>query len=347
MTEMHAQTPPQAPGALASAGTPAAPAASAQAATAAAAAGVPAAAQLRRNLLPGMHAPMRTFMVAVAVMVFLATLAAGAVLLVRLATTEWTAGVVSEATAQLLPGDGESTQALLARAEKAAAVLRKQPGVREARVLSARENRALLEPWLGSAGLSAELPLPALIAIRLDRTRPAAIETLRQALRKAGMRDVQVDAHGRWVRELSDLSRTALWLGIGVLALLVVALVLLVSHAARAALQANRETLQVLHLIGAQDRFIARQVQRHFLRTAFLAAFGGVAAAWLTLLLLAFLAPSAGIGESIFNLLIFNGAQAAQLYILWLLIVIMTTLISLSTARISAMRILADMFRAG
>ncbi len=300
---------------------------------------------MRRNLLPGMHAPMRTFLVAVAVMVYLATLAAAAVLLVRLATAEWTAGVVSEATAQLLPQQDEDAAALLARAEKAAAVLRAQPGVQDARVFDMRQTRALLRPWLGSAGLEADLPLPALIAISLDPRQPADAATLQQALDAAGFAAVQVDAHGRWVRELADLSSTALWLGMLVLALLVVALVLLVTQAARAALQANRETLQVLHLIGAQDRFIARLVQRHFLRTSLLAALGGALAAIATLLLLALLAPAAGMGESIINLLFRAGQDTLQAYVFWLLIVIITMLISLTTARIAAMRILADMFR--
>lgn len=305
---------------------------------------LPAASHLRRHLLPGMHAPMRTFMVAVVVMVYLATLAAGAVLLVRLATTEWTAGVVSEATAQVLARDDEDEQALMARARKVAEVLAREKGVSGARVLPMSEVRALLQPWLGKAGLSLNLPLPALVAISLDVQQPASLASLRAALKRAGLENVEVDTHGRWVRELADLSRTALWLGVGVLALLVVALVLLVSHAARAALQANRETLEVLHLIGAQDRFIARQVERHFLRASFLAAFAGVAGSWITFVLLAFLAPAAGIGDSILHLLFHAGADTVQLYVIWLLIIVVTMLISLATARISAMRILSGMF---
>ena len=308
---------------------------------------LPDAAHVRNNLLPRMHAPMRTFMVAVVVMVFLAALAAASVLLVRLATNEWTAGVVSEATAQVLPRNDEAQEALLQRARTVAATLRKQPGVVDAKVLPASRSRALLEPWLGRAGLSLDLPLPALVAITLDLKHPATADALRKALRKAGFDNVEVDTHGRWVRELADLSRTALWLGLGVLALLVVALVLLVTHAARAALQANRDTLEVLHLIGAQDRFIARQVQRHFLRTSLLAAFAGIALAWIALLLLALLAPATGMGESILNLLFSAGEDTVQTYIIWLLIAVMTVLISLTTARLSAMRILSDMFRNG
>ena len=307
---------------------------------------LPPASRMRRNLLPRMHAPMRAFMVAVAVMTFLAALAAGGVLLTRVAVAEWTAGVVSEMTAQVLPRENEPAAETEKRAERAAAILRHQRGVRAVRVLGVKESRALLQPWLGDAGVAADLPVPVMVAIELDRKRPARIEALRRALTEAKMADVQVDSHGRWVRELSDLAETALWLGVGVLALLVVALVVLVVHAAQAALEANRSTIEVLHLIGANDRFIARQVELHFFRAAFLAAFLGAFAAFTVFALFSLLAPAAGIGESIRVLLFSAGQQTLLVYVSWLLIVVLATLISLMTARIAATRILAGMFRA-
>ncbi len=307
---------------------------------------LPAASRMRRNLLPRMHAPMRAFMVAVAVMVFLAALAAGGVLLTRVAVAEWTAGVVSEMTAQVLPRENEPPSKVEERARQAAAILRRQRGVRSVRVLGVKESRALLQPWLGDAGTVGELPIPVLVAVELDRQRPARAENLRRALTEAKMGDVQVDAHGRWVRELSNLAETALWLGVGVLALLVVALVVLVVHAARAALEANRSTIEVLHLIGANDRFIARQVELHFFRAAFLAAFAGAFAAFAAFALFSLLAPAAGIGESIRLLLFAGGRHTLLVYVSWLLIVVLATLISLVTARLAAMRILTAMFRA-
>ncbi len=302
------------------------------------------AARMRRNLLPRVHAPLRAFMVAVMVMVFLAELAAAAVMMTRLAVAEWTAGVVSEATAQVLPGAEETDEKLQQRAEEAAEVLRARPGVAAVRILSRDESRRLIEPWLGEAGLSANLPVPLLIAIRLEREKPAGVEELRAALRENGVRGVLVDAHGRWVRALSDLASTALWVGIGVVVIMALALVLLVVHAARAALEANRETLEVLHLMGARDRFVARQVERHFLRTGLAAALAGALAAWLALVLLALLAPATGLGGTVFSLLFSAGRETLVFHAVAAFIIVVAVLISLTTARISAMRILNEMF---
>jgi cell division transport system permease protein len=54
--------------------------------------------------------------------------------------------------------------------------------------------------------------------------------------------------------------------GLVVLALVLLATVLSVMFATRAAMATNRAVIEVLHLIGAKDNFIAEHFQRHFLR---------------------------------------------------------------------------------
>jgi cell division transport system permease protein len=61
------------------------------------------------------------------------------------------------------------------------------------------------------------------------------------------------------------MSSTAIAGGIGVLTLVLIATVLSVGFATRGAMAANRPIVEVLHFIGAKDRFIAGQFQGHFL----------------------------------------------------------------------------------
>ena len=56
------------------------------------------------------------------------------------------------------------------------------------------------------------------------------------------------------------------WSAAGVLALVLTATVLSVTFATRAAMATNRPVIEVLHLIGAKNSFIAEHFQRHFLR---------------------------------------------------------------------------------
>ncbi len=297
-----------------------------------------------RNILPRAHAPLRTFMVAMTVMCFLAAMAAGGMFMTWRAIDDWKAGVVSEATAQVLPlEDGE--KAFKERIGQVMEILRADKGVKAARLLSREENRALLSPWLGDEGLPEDVPLPRLIAVELNRDNPPDIKALDGMLR-AKVPGARLDAHGHWVLRLSDMARTASWLGMAILAAIALAAAILVAWAARAALESNRATIEVLHLVGAKDRFIARQVERRFLRAGFVSAVSGVAAAIAALGLMALLAPSEGIREGAWAMLTGEGGDF-RVHATWLMIIIMAMLIPLISARTSVMRILRGMFRQG
>ncbi len=306
-----------------------------------------------RNILPRTHAPLRTFMVAMAVMTYLAAVAIGGMFMTWRAIQIWKSGVVAEATVQILPLSETSPRnqaakdsqkpEIEARVTKAVRFLEKRPEVLSLRVLSNRENRALLRPWLGDVSMMQDLPLPYLIAIRLDPERRIDIAALDRALRNA-VPGAHVDAHGRWVRELSHMATTVFWLGLGILAAIVIAAFVLVVHASRAALESNRETIEVLHLVGAKDSFIARQVQRLFFRAGFLAGMLGVITAWLTFSLLALFAPAEGIRDGAWQLLFGAPEKIVYHYGAWLAIVVIATVISLLSARAAAMRILVEMF---
>ena len=54
--------------------------------------------------------------------------------------------------------------------------------------------------------------------------------------------------------------------GIGILALVIVATIISVSFATRGAMAANRPIVEVLHFVGAGDRYIANRFLRHFLQ---------------------------------------------------------------------------------
>ncbi len=298
-----------------------------------------------RNILPRAHAPLNTFMVAMTVMCYLAAMSLGGMIMTWRAIDAWKAGVTSEATAQVMPLE-DGGKGLSARVAQAARLLRAQKGVRGVRILGDAENRALLEPWLGRAGILEDLPLPRLIAVELDREHPAEPEVL-DGLLRLKVKGARLDAHGRWVMELSEMARTAGWLGVGIMAAIALAAVLLVAYAARAALESNRETLEVLHLVGAKDRFIARQVERRFLKAGFAAALAGVAAAWATFAVMALLAPSGGVGEQAAGLLFGPWREVLRHYAAWAAVIFVATALSLSSARLAAMRILRGMFRQG
>jgi cell division transport system permease protein len=88
------------------------------------------------------------------------------------------------------------------------------------------------------------------------------------ALRKAlgdGVAGASLDDHHGFTERMRTMAQTTVVGGIGLVILMLVATVLSVTFATRAAMATNRPIIEVLHFIGAKSGFIARQFQRNFL----------------------------------------------------------------------------------
>lgn len=130
----------------------------------------------------------------------------------------------------------------------------------------------MLEPWLGPGGVEADLPVPALIDVDLD---PAGGMDLAQlsAATIAVAPSARLDENAQWLAPLVSLIAALKWLAVGLVLLMVGATTATVFLAARAALDTHRQTIEILHLMGATDVQIARLFQR---RIALDALFGGL-----------------------------------------------------------------------
>lgn len=204
----------------------------------------------------------RALVAVVAIMTFLASLTTGAVMLVRAAANEWQAEVAREVTIQVRPTAGRDIESDIA---KAAAAARAASGVTEVRPYSKEEAARLLEPWLGTGLPLDDLPVPRIIVVRIASGAAPDLSELRQTLGEQ-VPAASLDDHRSFVERMRAMSSAALIGGISVLMLVLAATVLSVTFATRAAMATNRPVIEVLHLIGAKDNFIAGHFQRHFLQ---------------------------------------------------------------------------------
>lgn len=192
------------------------------------------------------------------------------------AADAWTAGLDGAMTVQVRsdtgnnPGDNpggnsgsraENTANITAQAE---AALRSVAGVTSADALDASELDALLKPWFGDDGAPAGAPLPILIDVQLDTIAPAVVSDLTAALERAGI-DASVDDHESWARDLRRAASAARTLALSTFALLVAAAIAVTSFATRTSLAARADVVDVLHLVGADDTYIASEFTRRFL----------------------------------------------------------------------------------
>ena len=199
-----------------------------------------------------------------------------------------TAGVVAagaEARYSVQIPDGERNLDAAVRAVGSA------PGVAKVEPVPEREMRRILERWLGPAGASADLPIPALISFE---ARPgldlAALERRVQAVAPGA----RLIAHGDTLAPLLRSLRALQWLAFGLVVLLASACAAAVVLAARGALDTHRFTIDVMHGIGATDLQVTHLFQRKIAIDALIGSLAGAVAAALVLLALAAGAAFAG-----------------------------------------------------
>lgn len=249
--------------------------------------GVPARKGRRRSasraaVVPAGSVTSRSLTLVVAIMCFLACLTAGFVYMVNQSASAWLRDVASEVTVQIEPKEGEDIEKAV---RSAAAFLAKQSGIRTVKPLNQDESAALVEPWLGKSDALKSLPIPRLIAIEINRAAPPDLERLRGRL-ATELPGAILDDHRHWQQQIRTVTRSLALGGLGILMLVGAATTAIIISATRSSMASNREIVEVLHLVGATDRYIAREFERHFLRLGVRAGLVGAGCAMLVFLLM-------------------------------------------------------------
>ena len=202
----------------------------------------------------------RALIAVMIILTFMAALTTGLVQFATAATARWQVVLASEVTVQIRPQVGRDIEADLKHAED---LLRNVHGVTKTKIYPREETARLLEPWLGSASGLDNLPVPRLIAVQIQADDPPDILSLGQSMAREIPR-LSIDDHRTWTRRLSRLGDTLVVTSLGVFILVMMAVIMAIVFATRGAMAGNRAIIEVLHFIGAEDRYIARVFQFHF-----------------------------------------------------------------------------------
>lgn len=232
---------------------------------------------LRRDqpLVPVDDVAGRALIAVIAILTFLAAISAGAAVLAARASDQWRGAISNEMTIQIRPDSQRDIEADIARATQMAQSL---AGIDSVRAVPKAESDKLLEPWLGTGLDLVELPVPRLIVIKLKSGAAPDLAGFAPMLRKE-VPSAILDDHRIWVRRLSAMAGTIIASGFIIVLLVLTAAALAVAFATRGAMAGSRESVEVLHFVGADDDFIAREFQSRFIRLGLRGgAWGGFAA---------------------------------------------------------------------
>lgn len=220
-------------------------------------------------LVPPDSTAGRALVTVVAILTFLAALAAGSAQLVATASSNWSSTISREATIQIKPDPRRDIEQDIAQADS---IARSYDAVASTQVYSRQESERLLEPWLGVNADFSELPVPRIIVLSLKPVEgnlqgdlQADLGELRQQLADS-IPSATLDDHRNWIERLSAMAGTVVMVAILIVALVLAAAALAIASTTRGAVAGDRHILEVLHFVGADDRFIAREYQARFFR---------------------------------------------------------------------------------
>ena len=219
------------------------------------------------RLLPWLIAPMA----------YLAALSLAGMLALHGVLQGWDRGLAGTMTVELPPARDASDKALA----QALSVLRATPGVTSASAIDRDAEGKLLEPFLGTAVTPDELQLPRLIDLRIAAGAALDLGALRTKLATAAPGAV-LDDHRLWLDRLYGLALSVEATGLAIVAMVGAASVLTVVFTTRAGLAVHHDVIELLHLMGARDLYIARQFENEAMRLGLSGGIAGVALAALT-----------------------------------------------------------------
>lgn len=218
-----------------------------------------------------------------ALMIYLAGLALAGTLLLNASLGDWNRGLTGVMTVELPPaanaGEGDAEVKLVV------ALLQATHGVTAATPMPREEVAKLVEPWLGGGDAVAHLALPRLIDVRIDPAHRPDFDDLRANLVAAAPGAMLDDARLRLDR-LFQLGLSVELTALAILVLIGLAAVLTTIFTTRAGLAVHQNVIEILHILGAQDSYIARQFARQALGLGLRGGLIGFALAIATLLVL-------------------------------------------------------------
>ena len=224
-----------------------------------------------KNIVPREGIASQALLTVITIMTFLACVTLGAVAIISDTARSWQNDISREITVQIRPLDNVDMDRAIREASR---ILLSYDGVGSVTALDNAATKRLLEPWLGSGLQLDELPIPTLLTIKIKAGAILDFSAMRKELAEK-IPSASLDDHRSWVDRLTHMAYATVIIGAFIFLLVMTATILTVVFATRGAMAGNREIVEVLHFVGADRKFIAREFEQHFLRLGLKGAVAG------------------------------------------------------------------------
>ncbi len=251
----------------------------------------------------------------------------------------WTSGLENKATIEIPAQDKNgvllSSETIEDIALSIIELLETQAGVETAERLSNAEIGSLISPWLGeSEEALAQFPMPALITVNFKPNTD--IDLIKSRIENVAP-NVRLDQHESWLSDVLEFTGMLKATAIGVTLIVLLTTIVSVGGAVQARMAVYREELELLHIMGAADRYITNQIQRYIFMICLQGAIIGTVIGIILVIMGVWFTRQTGPN------LIPDFSLSAQQWLTLAILPIFVALIGMGTARFTTLRSLREM----
>lgn len=267
----------------------------------------------------------------IALMTLLSLLSAAASFALDTMSHKWTSGLETNLSIEIQQGDASKDQRL-----KIVDGLKKLTGVTSVNLLGTEDMQTLLGPWLGDVGTTLEeLPLPTLIAVEIEERSTETLGRIGRFVHEIAPK-AKIDSHEEWLGDLLRLTQGLKAAALTIMAMIIAVTAIVVGGAVRSRMAIHQKDLELLHIMGATDKYITRQFMGYIL---WLAGKGSLFGIGVGALILGFFQILAWKAPGTIPSLTISPVQWSQL----LLVPALILGVSLIAARRTALQVLKEM----
>lgn len=276
----------------------------------------------------------------IGLMTFLAAFALAGSMTLGSLSARWTSGLENKLTIEIptedIDGKTLSSAQVTEMTEEISRMLNEHQAVQNANMLDKEEVAQLLSPWLGEDLAMDALPLPGLISVEMEDSRPEILSEIERKI-KIIAPAARIDRHESWLNDLLRFAGALRFTALAIVLIIGATTVTAIAGAIRARMAVHAEEVELLHLMGAKDDYITKQFKRHALILALMGGAAGSAAGGFALLLIGLISGEAENG------LLPDFSLSLPHMLMLLLLPAVAGGIAVATAHVTVLRVLARM----
>ncbi|MBQ8481322.1 MAG: FtsX-like permease family protein [Alphaproteobacteria bacterium] len=232
---------------------------------------------MRKNEIPIDDEETSVFMyVLSSIYMYLFIIVLAIVMAINTMVESWEKDILGSVTIQVSPIEDDNkkidTDKTQEQLNKVLQFMENADGVKSVNIIDEKTIERLMTPWLGNKVDINSLPIPQLLDVQLKDNAEINYDEMTRGLHKVTP-NASIDNHRLWLNRLLKFAGSLKTLALSVLCMVIGICAFSIYYSTRTSLGINLNSIEILHIIGAQDKYIAKQYAKSYAKIGF---FSGV-----------------------------------------------------------------------